>query len=66
VTKEAIDQIRVNPAWKTFEVSGHNFARWKIKPVLISGMQIPLLLPESLNLVTIIKESGGSIGFSGR
>jgi 4-amino-4-deoxy-L-arabinose transferase-like glycosyltransferase len=66
VNKEAIDQIRVNPAWKTFEVSGHNFARWKIKPVLISGMQIPLLLPESLNLVTIIKESGGSIGFSGR
>lgn len=56
VNKEAIDQIRVNSVWKTFEVSGHNFAHWKVKPVLISGIRIPLLLPESLDLVTIIKE----------
>jgi 4-amino-4-deoxy-L-arabinose transferase-like glycosyltransferase len=56
VNKEAIDQIRVNPEWKTFEVSGHNFAHWKVKPVLIFGIQIPLLVPESLDLVTIIKE----------
>ncbi len=56
VNKESIGQIRMNPEWKTFEVSGHNFARWRVKPVLISDMQIPLLLPESLDLVTIIKE----------
>jgi hypothetical protein len=56
VNKKAIDQIRVNSEWKTFEVSGHNFAHWKVEPVLLLGIQIPLLLPESLDLVTIIKE----------
>jgi hypothetical protein len=45
----------VNSDWKTFEVSGHNFAHWKVEPVLLFGIQIPLLLPESLDLVTIIK-----------
>jgi 4-amino-4-deoxy-L-arabinose transferase-like glycosyltransferase len=56
VNKEVIDQIRVNSEWKTFETSGHNFAHWKVEPVPVFGVQIPLLLPESLDLVTIIKE----------
>jgi 4-amino-4-deoxy-L-arabinose transferase-like glycosyltransferase len=56
MNKKAIDQIHVNSEWKTFEVSGHNFAHWKVGPVVLFGIQIPLLLPESLDLVTIIKE----------
>jgi 4-amino-4-deoxy-L-arabinose transferase-like glycosyltransferase len=55
VNKEAIGQVRANSEWKTFEVSGYNFAHWKVKPVLAFGIRIPLLLPESLDLVTIIK-----------
>jgi 4-amino-4-deoxy-L-arabinose transferase-like glycosyltransferase len=55
VNKEVIGQVRVNSDWKTFEVSGHNFAHWKVKPVLAFGIRIPLLLPESIDLVTMIK-----------
>jgi 4-amino-4-deoxy-L-arabinose transferase-like glycosyltransferase len=56
VNKEAMDQVLVNSEWKKFEISGHNFARWKVEPVLVFGIGIPLPLPESLDLVTIIKE----------
>lgn len=56
VNKESIDQIHLNPDWKIFEVSGHNFARWKLKPVPLFGIRIPLPLPQPLDLVTIIKK----------
>jgi 4-amino-4-deoxy-L-arabinose transferase-like glycosyltransferase len=56
VNKESIGQVQLNSEWKTFEVSGHNFARWKVKPVLLFGLLMALPLPQPLNLVTILKE----------
>ena len=55
VNKESIGKIHLNPDWKLFEVSGHNFARWKMKSVPLFGIRIPLPLPQPLDLVTIIK-----------
>jgi 4-amino-4-deoxy-L-arabinose transferase-like glycosyltransferase len=56
VNKEAIGQVHLNSEWKTFEVSGHNFAHWKVAPVPFMGIRIPLLLPQPLDLVTVIKQ----------
>jgi 4-amino-4-deoxy-L-arabinose transferase-like glycosyltransferase len=56
VNKESIGQIRINPEWKTFEISGHNFARWKLKPVRLFGVTMLLPVPQPLDLVTITKE----------
>jgi 4-amino-4-deoxy-L-arabinose transferase-like glycosyltransferase len=56
VNKESIGQVHLNSEWKTFEVSGHNFARWKVKPAVLFGIRIALPLPQPLDLVTIIKE----------
>jgi hypothetical protein len=56
VNKDLIGQIHLNSEWKTFEVSGNNFARWKVKPILVSGIRIALPVPQPLDLVTIIKE----------
>jgi 4-amino-4-deoxy-L-arabinose transferase-like glycosyltransferase len=56
VNAESVRLIHPNPEWRTFEVSGHNFARWILGPVTLFGLQIVVPLPESLSLVTIIKE----------
>jgi 4-amino-4-deoxy-L-arabinose transferase-like glycosyltransferase len=56
VNKESIGQVHLNSEWKTFEVSGHNFARWNVQPVVLFGLQMALPLPQPLNLVTILKE----------
>jgi hypothetical protein len=56
VNAESVRLIHPNPEWRTFEVSGHNFARWILGPVTLFGLQIIVPLPESLSLVTIIKE----------
>jgi 4-amino-4-deoxy-L-arabinose transferase-like glycosyltransferase len=56
VNKESIGQVHLNSEWKTFEVSGHNFARWKVKPAVLFGIRMALPLPQPLDLVTIIKE----------
>ena len=55
VNKDSIGKVHLNPEWKTFEVSGHNFARWKVKPISLFGIQIPLPSPEPLELVTVVK-----------
>jgi len=55
VNKESIGKVLLNPEWTTFEVSGHNFARWKMKPVQWFGLRIPLPVPQPLDLVTVIK-----------
>jgi 4-amino-4-deoxy-L-arabinose transferase-like glycosyltransferase len=56
VNKESISKIQLNPVWQKFEVSGHNFARWKIEPLVFFGLRLPLPVPQPLNLVTIIKK----------
>jgi 4-amino-4-deoxy-L-arabinose transferase-like glycosyltransferase len=55
LNEESVDQIHLDPRWRVLKVSGHNFARWSLRPVTILGLQMVLPLPESLNLVTIIK-----------
>jgi hypothetical protein len=56
VNAESVQLIHLNPEWRTFEVSGHNFARWILEPVTLFGLRIAVPLPESLSLVTIIKQ----------
>ncbi|MBV9105244.1 MAG: glycosyltransferase family 39 protein [Verrucomicrobia bacterium] len=55
VNQESIGKIHLNPDWKIFEVSGYNFARWKIASVPFSGIRIPLPVPQPIDLVTIVK-----------
>ena len=55
MNKESIGQVHLNSEWESFEVSGHNFARWKVKPVLLYGLRMALPFPQPLDLVTIIK-----------
>lgn len=55
LNEQSVGQIHLDPGWRTFKVSGHNFARWKLRSVPLLGVQVILPLPESLNLVTIIK-----------
>jgi len=56
VNEESVRRIHLNPEWRTFAVSGHNFARWRPSPVSLFGLRIILPLPELLSLVTIIKQ----------
>ena len=56
VNDESVHQIHLNPEWRTFTVSGHNFARWRLRQFPLFGLQTVLPLPESLSLLTIIKQ----------
>ena len=56
VNVESVRQIHLNPEWRTFSVSGHNFARWRLRQFPLFGLQTVLPLPESLSLLTIIKQ----------
>jgi len=56
VNKESIGKVHLNSEWKTFAVSGHNLARWKMTPVQLFGIRLALPVPQPLDLVTIIKE----------
>ena len=55
VNMDSLSAIHLNPDWKTFEVSGYNFARWRIQSVPLFGVRIPVPAPQPLDLVTIIK-----------
>jgi len=55
VNKESISKVPLNSEWKSFEVSGHNFARWKMQPVTWFGIRLALPIPQPLNLVTVVK-----------
>jgi 4-amino-4-deoxy-L-arabinose transferase-like glycosyltransferase len=56
VNKSAIAHVHLDPSWKTFELSGYNFARWGLNPMTLFGMRISLPSPEELQLVTVVKE----------
>ena len=56
INKESLSQVHLSPEWHRFEISGHNFARWKLKPVLVLGIRTPLPLPQAVDLVTVIKQ----------
>ena len=56
VTKEIAAKLAIDPGWKTFEASGHNFARWKMEPAELFGIRLKLPKPQRLELVTVVKE----------
>jgi hypothetical protein len=56
INRESIDKVHLNPDWHTFELSGLNFARWKMQPVLLLGVRTSLPVPQSIDLVTVIKQ----------
>jgi 4-amino-4-deoxy-L-arabinose transferase-like glycosyltransferase len=56
VSKNALTRVRLDPSWKTFELSGYNFARWGLTPVTLFGLRIRLPSPQKLRLITVIKE----------
>jgi len=55
VNKESISKVHLDPVWKTFDVSGYNFARWKLNRARLFGSQATLPVPQKLELVTVIK-----------
>jgi len=55
VNKESINKVHLDPVWKTFDVSGYNFARWKLSPATMFGVRATLPVPQNLDLVTVIK-----------
>jgi hypothetical protein len=56
VTKQVAAKLAIDPGWKTFEASGHNFARWKMEPVELFSIRLKLPKPQRLELVTVVKE----------
>jgi hypothetical protein len=56
VNKESLNKVQLDPAWKTFEVSGYNFARWKLGLATLDGVRVTLPVPQNLDLVTVIKQ----------
>jgi 4-amino-4-deoxy-L-arabinose transferase-like glycosyltransferase len=56
INKESIDTVHLNAEWHKFELSGRNFARWKVQPVLLLGIRMPLPVPQAIDLVTVIKQ----------
>lgn len=55
VNEESLTKIQLDPIWKTFDVTGYNFARWKLGPATLVGVPTTLPVPQKLNLVTVIK-----------
>jgi len=53
--EESLVKIQLDPSWKTFDLSGYNFARWKLGPVTLFGLPMTLPVPQKLDLVTVIK-----------
>jgi hypothetical protein len=56
VNPHGLSSLPIQPDWHTFRNSGYNFARWKVKPAKLLGIQIPLPFPDALELITVIKD----------
>ena len=56
IDPEGLSELRIQSDWRVFRNSGHNFARWKATPTKIFGLQTVLPLPQSVDLITVIKE----------
>jgi 4-amino-4-deoxy-L-arabinose transferase-like glycosyltransferase len=53
---ESLATVKIDPTWHTFNVSGYNFARWKLQSLPILGGHLSLPLPQPLDLVTMVKD----------
>ena len=56
INPEGLPELRIQSDWRIFRNSGYNFARWKPMPTKIFGLQTMLPLPQSVDLITVIKE----------
>jgi 4-amino-4-deoxy-L-arabinose transferase-like glycosyltransferase len=56
INPEGLSELRIQSGWHVFRNSGYNFARWRATPVKIFGLQTILPLPQSVDLITVIKE----------
>jgi 4-amino-4-deoxy-L-arabinose transferase-like glycosyltransferase len=56
VNPEGLSELRIQSDWQVFRNSGYNFARWRATPAKIFGLQAILPLPQSVDLITLIKE----------
>ncbi|MBV9673554.1 MAG: glycosyltransferase family 39 protein [Verrucomicrobia bacterium] len=51
-----LGKTRIDPAWRSFTVSGRNFARWHLRTHHFFGLALPLPSPEYLNLSAFFKQ----------
>jgi 4-amino-4-deoxy-L-arabinose transferase-like glycosyltransferase len=56
INPEGLSELRIQSDWHVFRNSGYNFARWRATPAKIFGLQTILPLPQSVDLITVIKE----------
>jgi 4-amino-4-deoxy-L-arabinose transferase-like glycosyltransferase len=56
IEPEGLCELGIQSDWRVFRNSGHNFARWKAKPLTIFGLQTILPMPQSIDLITVIKK----------
>ena len=56
INPEGLSELRIQSDWHIFRNSGYNFARWRAVPAKIFGLQTILPLPQSVDLITVIKE----------
>jgi len=56
INTEGLSELRIQSDWHISRNSGYNFARWRAVPAKIFGLQTILPLPQSVDLITVIKE----------
>ena len=56
VSKENLRVLTTDPAWRSFERQGYNFARWKWQKTELLGLAVSLPLPQAVDLVAFVKE----------
>jgi 4-amino-4-deoxy-L-arabinose transferase-like glycosyltransferase len=55
INREQLARVQLDPAWQSFHTQGYNFARWELRPISLFGRPLTLLLPEPVDLVTVMK-----------
>lgn len=55
VSKEKLQSLTIDPAWRSFERRGYNFARWRWRRTQLPGMTVSLPQPQKVDLVAFVK-----------
>lgn len=56
VSKEKLQSLTIDPAWRSFQRQGYNFARWRLERTQLLGITVSLPLPQMVDLVAFVKE----------
>lgn len=56
VSKDNLRLLTIDPAWRSFDSQGYNFARWKWQRKELLGLAVSLPLPQPVDLVAFLKE----------